>query len=73
MLSHFGHIARHDSLQKTVLTDRIDGRRRGRPRCELHDDVKEWTGNQLYIKLVQDRVTWRSVASRPQNGPQQLG
>ena len=26
-LSHFGHIARHDSLQKTVLTSRIDGRR----------------------------------------------
>ena len=32
-LSYFGHIARHDSLQKTVLTGRIDGRtRRGRPR-----------------------------------------
>ena len=33
-------------------------------------DIREWTGNQLYanIKLAQDRVTWRRVASRPHNG-----
>ena len=73
-LSYFGHIARHVSLQKTVLTGRIDGRRgKGRPRRHWNDDINEWTGNQLYtnIKLAQDRVTWRSVASRSQNGPQQ--
>ena len=59
-LSYFGHIARHDSLQKTVLTGRIDGRRgRGRPRHQWYDDIKEWTGNQRYtnIKLAQDLVT----------------
>ena len=75
-LSYFGHIARHDSLQKTVLTGRIDGRRgRGRPRRQWYDDIKEWTGNELCtnIKLAQGRVTWRSVASRPKNGPQQPG
>ena len=75
-LLYFGHIARHDSLQKTVLTARIDGRRgRGRSRRQWYDDIKERTGNQLYtnIKLAQDRVTWRSVASRHQNGPQQPG
>ena len=73
-LSYFGHIAIYDSLQKTVLTGRIDGRRgRGRRRCQWYDDIKKWTGNQLYtnIKLAQDRVTWRIVASRHQNGPQQ--
>ena len=74
-LSYYGHIARHN-LQKTVLTCRTDGRRvRGRPRRQWYDDIKEWTGHQLYtnIKLAQDHVTWRSVASRPQNGPQQPG
>ena len=73
-LSYFGHIARHDSLQKTVLIDRIDGRRgRGRPRRQWYDDITEWIGNQLYtnIMLAQDRVTWKSLASRPLNGPQQ--
>ena len=31
-LPYFGHIARNDSLQKTVVIGRIDGRRgRGRP------------------------------------------
>ena len=56
-LSYFGHIARHGSLQTTVLTGRIDGRRgRGRPRRQRYVDIKEWTGNQLYtsIKLAQD-------------------
>ena len=75
-LSYFGLTARLDSPQKTVLTGRIDATRgRGKPRRQWYDDIKEWTGNQLYtnIKLAQDRVTWRSVASRPQNGPQQPG
>ena len=75
-LPYFGHIARHNSLQKTVLTGRIYSRRgRGIPRCQWHDNIKEWTDNQLYtnIKLAQDRVTWTSVASRPQNVPQQPG
>ena len=60
-LSFIGHIARHDSLQKTVLTGRIDGSRgRGRHRYQWYDGIKEWTGHQLYtnIKLAQDHVTW---------------
>ena len=47
-LSYFGHIARHDSLQKTVLTGRVDGKRgRGRSRRQWYDEIKEWTGKQL--------------------------
>ena len=75
-LSYFGHIVKYDSLQKTVLRGRTDGRRgRGRPRHQWYDDIKEWSGNQLYtnIKLAQNHVTSRSVASRPQNSPQQPG
>ena len=73
-MSYFGHIARHDSLQKTVLTGRTDGRRgRGRTRRQWYDNIKEQTGNQISmnIQLAQDRLTWRSVASRLQNSPQQ--
>ena len=58
----------------TVHTNRIVGRRgMGRPRRQWYDDMREWTGNQLYKNIKQDHVTWRSVASRPQNGPQQPG
>ena len=43
-LSYFGHIVRHDNLQKTVLTGRIDDRTgRGRPRRQQYD-IKEWIG-----------------------------
>ena len=59
-MSYFSHIVRHDSLQKTVLKGRIDGRRgRGRPRRQWYKNIKEWTGNQLYtnIKLAQYCVT----------------
>ena len=41
MLSYFGNIARHDSLQKTALSCRIDGRRRrGRPRHHQGMDLQ---------------------------------
>ena len=75
-LSYFGHIARNDSLQKTVLTGRVKGKRgRGRPRRQWDDDVKMWTDNQLYnnIMLTQDREIWRSLASRLQYGSQSAG
>ena len=49
-LSYFGHITRHDDLQKTVLTGKIDGKRgRGRPRRQWYDDMKEWTGKQIEL------------------------
>ena len=40
-LSYFDHIARHDSLQKTVRTGRICGRRgRGKPTRQWYDFKK---------------------------------
>ena len=37
----FGHMARYNSLQKTVMEGRVAGRRgRGRPRRRWEDDVK---------------------------------
>ena len=53
----FWPYCRHDTLQKTVLTGRIDGRGgRGRPRRQWYD-IRGWTSKQLYtnIKLAQDR------------------
>ena len=47
-ITYFGHITRHDSLQKTILTGKMEGRRgRGRPRRQWMDDIKEWTGKTM--------------------------
>ena len=67
-LSYFGHIVRHESIQKTVLEGRMEGRRgRGRPRRQWVDDIKDWSGKQLRecTRLAQDRVAWRRLARRP--------
>ena len=67
-LSYFGHVTRHENIQKTILTGRIEGKRgRGRPRRQWGDDVKEWTGMQLSecMSLAKDREAWRVMARRP--------
>ena len=69
-LTYFGHIIRHESLQKTILTGKVEGGRgRGRPRRQWYDDVKEWTGNKMSvnIRLAEDRVAWRKVARQPRD------
>ena len=44
-LKYFGHIVRHDSLQKQLLEGMVEGRRsRGRPRISWFSNVVTWTG-----------------------------
>ena len=39
-LSHFGHLKRHDSLEKHIM---LEGKRRkGRPTRRWTEDIKEW-------------------------------
>ena len=40
-MSHFGHIKRHDSLENTILEEKLEGeRKRGKPRRAWTDDIK---------------------------------
>ena len=67
-LSYFGHIVRHESIQKTVLEGRMEGSRgRGRPRRQWVDDIKDWSGKQPRecTRLAQDRKAWRRMARLP--------
>ena len=67
-LTYFGHVIRHESIQKTVLTGKAEGRRgRGRPRRKWTDDIKDWTGMNMTncSTLAQNRASWRTVASQP--------
>ena len=44
-LSYFGHIKRHNTLEKLFLEGTCEGRRgRGRPRRRWTQDISEWMG-----------------------------
>ncbi|CAH2295750.1 Hypothetical predicted protein [Pelobates cultripes] len=64
-LKYFGHIMRrHDSLEKTLMLEKIEGtRRRRQQRQRLIDEVTEATNMKL-LELrgaVTDRCTWRAM------------
>ena len=42
-LSYFGHLKRHDSLERHILKARLKGKRRkGRPTRRRTEDIKKW-------------------------------
>ena len=42
-LSYFGHLKRHNSLEKQILEARLEGKKwKGRPTRRWTEDIKEW-------------------------------
>jgi endonuclease/exonuclease/phosphatase family metal-dependent hydrolase len=60
-----GHILRHDSIQKTLLEGKIEGKRaRGKQRHTWWHNIQEWTRKSFEenARIAQHRDEWRFMA-----------
>ena len=68
-LTYYGHLCRDHGCQitKTVVEGYVEGRRRrGRPRKQYIDNIKQWTQltTSQCVRAAEDRSRWKQLASQ---------
>ena len=66
-LRYFGHLMQKDSLEKTLILGKIEGkRRRGQQRMRWLDSITDSVDMNLskLQEIVEDRGPWRAIVYR---------
>lgn len=66
IMRYYGHIRRHDSIQKTNIEGKIDGKRgRGRKRTNWIGNVAVYAGKPINecARIAEDRNQYRAMVS----------
>ena len=68
-LTYYGHLCRDHGCQltKTVVEGYVEGRRRrGRPRKQYIDNIKQWTQltTSQCVRAAEDRSRWKQLVSQ---------
>ena len=65
-LQWYGHVSRSSGLAKTILQGTVKGgRRQGRQRKRLEDDIRKWTGLEFakFQTAMENREKWRKLVA----------
>ena len=72
-LQWYGHVSLSSGLAKTILQGTVKGgRRQGRQRKRLEDNIREWTGLEFgrSHRAVENRGKWRKLVVKSSLVPQ---